>query len=157
MKAKKLMAMALSMSLALCACAEKNTPEEVSEESTTEPVTEATEPTEPPAPEKTVPEKVLERMSLHDKVCQMFITTPEQLSGYDIVTLYDDIVADSIANYNIGGLIMFAENLETTEQTSQMISAIQECSLANSGIGMFMSVDEEGGTVARVADTLGTT
>ena len=158
MKVKKLMAMALSMSLALCACAEKTkTPEEVSEEPTTEPVTEATEPTEPPAPEKTVPEKVLERMSLHDKVCQMFITTPEQLSGYDIVTLYDDIVADSIANYNIGGLIMFSENLETTEQTSQMISAIQECSLANSGIGMFMSVDEEGGTVARVADTLGTT
>ena len=128
MKVKKLMAMALSMSLALCACAEKTkTPEEVSEEPTTEPVTEATEPTEPPAPEKTVPEKVLERMSLHDKVCQMFITTPEQLSGYDIVTLYDDIVADSIANYNIGGLIMFSENLETTEQTSQMISAVQVC------------------------------
>ncbi|MDE6425427.1 MAG: glycoside hydrolase family 3 [Ruminococcus sp.] len=159
MKVKKLMAMALSMSLALCACAEKTkTPEETSEEPTTEPVTETTEPvTEPPAPEKTVPEKVLERMSLHDKVCQMFITTPEQLSGYDIVTLYDDIVADSIASYNIGGLIMFTENLETTEQTSQMISDIQECALATSGIGMFMSVDEEGGTVARVADTLGTT
>lgn len=160
MKVKRLMAMALSMSLALCACAEKNTtPDEVSEEPSTEPVTEeVTEPvTEPPAPEKSVPEKVLERMSLHDKVCQMFITTPEQLSGYDIVTLYDDIVGDAVASYNIGGLIMFSDNLETKEQTSQMISAIQECSLANSGIGMFMSVDEEGGTVARVADSLGTT
>ena len=158
MKVKKIMAMALSMSLTLCACGEKKQNPEDMEEPSTEPVTEATEPvTEPPAPEKTVPEKVLERMTLNDKVCQMFITTPEQLSGYDIVTLYDDIVADSIVNNNIGGLIMFSENLETTEQTSQMISNIQECALANSGIGMFMSVDEEGGTVARVADTLGTT
>lgn len=158
MKVQKLMAMALSMSLMLCACAEKKqSTEEVSEEVTTEPITEATEATEPPAPEKTVPEKILERMDLRQKVCQMFITTPEQLSGYDIVTLYDQIVEDSIVNCPIGGLIMFSENLETTEQTSAMITAIQEFSLANSGIGMFMSVDEEGGTVARVADALGTT
>ncbi|MCM1506490.1 MAG: glycoside hydrolase family 3 protein [Ruminococcus flavefaciens] len=158
MKVKKLMAMALSMSLALCACAEKKqSSDEVSEEPSTEPVTEIAEPTEPPAPEKTVPEKVLERMSLHDKVCQMFITTPEQLSGWDVVTFYDEVVQDSIINYPIGGLIMFSENLETTDQTTEMINAIQECSLANSGIGMFMSVDEEGGTVARVADSLGTT
>lgn len=158
MKVQKLMAMALSMSLALCACAEKKqSTDEVSEETTTEPVTEVTEPTEPPAPEKTVPEKMLENMTLQQKVCQMFIATPEQLSGWDVVTLYDEVVQDSIINYNVGGMIMFAQNLETTDQTSEMINAVQECSLKNSGIGMFMSVDEEGGTVARVADTLGTT
>ncbi|MDE6092955.1 MAG: glycoside hydrolase family 3 [Ruminococcus sp.] len=159
MKVQKLMAMAISMSLVLCACAEKKqTSDEVSEETVTEPVTEATEPTEPPAPEKTVPETLLEKMTLQEKVCQMFITTPEQLSGWDVVTLYDEVVEDSIVNYPIGGMIMFAENFETTEQTSQMISDIQECAMNNSnGIGMFMSVDEEGGTVARVADTLGTT
>lgn len=158
MKVKKLMAMALSMSLMLCACSEKKqSADDVSEEPSTEPVTEATEPTEPPAPEKTVPEKMLENMELKQKVCQMFITTPEQLSGWDIVTLYDEVIQDSIINYPIGGLIMFSENLETTDQTSQMIGDIQDCALSNSGIGMFMSVDEEGGTVARVADALGTT
>ncbi len=159
MKVQKLMAMALSMSLVLCACAEKKqTSDESSDETITEPVTEATEPTEPPAPEKTVPETLLEKMTLQEKVCQMFITTPEQLSGWDVVTLYDEIVEESIVNYPIGGVIMFAENLETTEQTSQLISDIQECAMNNNnGIGMFMSVDEEGGTVARVADTLGTT
>lgn len=158
MKAKKLMAMALSMSLVLCACAEKKqSTDEVSEEPSTEPVTEIEMPTEPPAPEKTVPEKMLENMTLKQKVCQMFITTPEQLSGWDVVTLYDELVEEGFKNYPIGGMIMFSENLETTEQTSQMIADIQECALANSGIGMFMSVDEEGGTVARVADSLGTT
>lgn len=159
MKVQKLMAMALSMSLVLCACAEKKqSSDEVSEEPSTEPVTEATEPTEPPAPEKTVPETLLEKMTLQEKVCQMFITTPEQLSGWDVVTLYDEIVEESIVNYPIGGMIMFSENLETTEQTTQLISDIQECAMNNNnGIGMFMSVDEEGGTVARVADSLGTT
>ncbi len=159
MKVQKLMAMALSMSLVLCACAEKKqSSDEVSEEPSTEPVTEATEPTEPPAPEKTVPETLLEKMTLQEKVCQMFITTPEQLSGWDVVTLYDEIVEESIVNYPIGGMIMFSENLETTEQTAQLISDIQECAMNNNnGIGMFMSVDEEGGTVARVADSLGTT
>lgn len=158
MKVRKLMAMALSMSLALCACAEKKQQtDEVSEEPSTEPVTEIETPTEPPAPEKTVPEKILENMTLKQKVCQMFITTPEQLSGWDVVTLYDELVEEGFKNYPIGGLIMFSENLETTEQTSQLIADVQECALANSGIGMFMSVDEEGGTVARVADALGTT
>lgn len=159
MKVQKLMAMALSMSLVLCACAEKKqSSDEVSEEPSTEPVTEATEPTEPPAPEKTVPETLLEKMTLQEKVCQMFITTPEQLSGWDVVTLYDEVVEESMVNYPIGGMIMFSENLETTEQTAQLISDIQECAMNNNnGIGMFMSVDEEGGTVARVADSLGTT
>lgn len=158
MKVQKLMAMALSMSLVLCACAEKKqSSDEVSEEPSTEPVTEATEPTEPPVPEKTVPETLLEKMTLQEKVCQMFITTPEQLSGWDVVTLYDEVVEESIVNYPIGGMIMFSENLETTEQTAQLISDIQECAMNNNGIGMFMSVDEEGGTVARVADSLGTT
>lgn len=159
MKVQKLMAMALSMSLVLCACAEKKqSSDEVSEEPSTEPVTEATEPTEPPVPEKTVPETLLEKMTLQEKVCQMFITTPEQLSGWDVVTLYDEIVEESIVNYPIGGMIMFSENLETTEQTTQLISDIQECAMNNNnGIEMFMSVDEEGGTVARVADSLGTT
>ncbi len=157
MKVNKFMAMTLSMSLMLCACAEKQSANEVSEEPSTEPVTEEiTEPTEPPAPEKTVAEEILENMDLRQKVCQMFITTPEQVSGWDVVTLYDETVEDSIINYPIGGLIMFSENLETTEQTTELISNIQECSLANSGIGMFMSVDEEGGTIARVADSLGT-
>lgn len=159
MKVQKIMAMALSMSLVLCACAEKKqTSDEVSEEPSTEPVTEATEPTEPPAPEKTVPETLLEKMTLQEKVCQMFITTPEQLSGWDVVTLYDEVVEESMVNYPIGGMIMFSENLETTEQTTQLISDIQQCAMNNNnGIGMFMSVDEEGGSVARVADALGTT
>ncbi|MDE5583473.1 MAG: glycoside hydrolase family 3 protein [Ruminococcus sp.] len=160
MKARRFLAFAMCMSFVLCSCAEskKENSKETSEEVTTEEVTEApTEPTEPPVPEKTVPEKMLESMTLEEKVCQMFITTPEQLSGYDIVTLYDEVVEEAINEKNIGGLIFFDGNFETAEQTTEMISAIQDCALNQNGIGMFMSVDEEGGTVARVADNLGTT
>lgn len=160
MKGKKLTALIMCMSFVLCSCAEANkensdgNPEEV----TTEAVeTEPTEPTEPPVPEKTVPEKILEGMTLEEKVAQMFITTPEQLSGYDIVTLYDDVVEQSIADCAVGGLVFFEGNLETAEQTTEMLNAIQDFSVNSKGIGMFMAVDEEGGTVARVADTLGTT
>ena len=113
-------------------------------------------PTEPPPPEKTVPEKILEQMTLEEKVCQMFIVTPEQISGYDDVTYADEKVRKSVYEYPVGGMIFFAKNLETKQQTTEMLSDIQGYANETTGIGMFMSVDEEGGEVARCAEKLGT-
>ncbi|MBQ8966257.1 glycoside hydrolase family 3 N-terminal domain-containing protein [Ruminococcus sp.] len=101
--------------------------------------------------------KLLEGMSLHEKVCQMFIVTPESLTGYDVVTQSGEATKESLENYPVGGLIYFAQNLEDIEQTKAMISNVQQYSEDITGMQLFISVDEEGGTVARCADTLGTT
>lgn len=99
---------------------------------------------------------ILSDMTLEEKICQMFIVTPEELTGYDIVTESDEVVRLAVENMPVGGLIYFAENLIYPEQTVSMIEDIQEYARSSgSGIGMFMAVDEEGGFVARVSDQLG--
>lgn len=99
---------------------------------------------------------ILSDMTLEEKICQMFIVTPEELTGYDIVTESDEVVCLAVENMPVGGLIYFAENLIYPEQTVSMIEDIQEYARSSgSGIGMFMAVDEEGGFVARVSDQLG--
>lgn len=99
---------------------------------------------------------ILSDMTLEEKICQMFIVTPEELTGYDTVTESDEVVRLAVENMPVGGLIYFAENLIYPEQTVSMIEDIQEYARSSgSGIGMFMAVDEEGGFVARVSDQLG--
>lgn len=136
----------------------------------TENPTESTEPTEPTetTAESTVQtfevfvndvksnaEIHLEKMSLHEKVCQMFIAVPEAINGYDTTTYADSAFCDGYAEYSVGGIILFAKNIENSEQTANMIADMQSYALS-SGTGAFMAVDEEGGTVTRVQSQLGT-
>ncbi|MBO5557393.1 MAG: glycoside hydrolase family 3 [Ruminococcus sp.] len=101
--------------------------------------------------------ELMANMTLHDKICQMFIVTPESLTGYDLVTQSGTATLDSLQKYPVGGLIYFAQNLEDKPQTKEMISATQSSNSVVSDIPLFISVDEEGGIVARCAEKLGTT
>ncbi len=96
-------------------------------------------------------------MSLHQKICQMFIVTPESLTGYDLVTASGDATRSALEEYPVGGLIYFAANLEDTAQTKEMLSGASGIAKELGQIPLFLAVDEEGGTVARCADKLGTT
>ena len=103
-------------------------------------------------------ELLMERMTLEQKVCQMFIVTPESLTGYNgAVTEAGALSKESFTAYPVGGLIYFSDNLEDAPQTVSMLSTMQDYAQETTGVGLFLSVDEEGGTVARVADNLGTT
>lgn len=95
----------------------------------------------------------LEGMTLHDKVCQMMFVTPEELTGEDTVTVAGDVTKKALEKYPVGGIVYFAKNLETKDQVKDMISNSQ----SYSSIGLFISTDEEGGTVNRLMDTVGTT
>lgn len=95
-------------------------------------------------------------MSLHEKVCQLFIVTPEQLTGVDVVTLAGDTTRDRLEEYPVGGLIYFAQNMQSYDQVSEMIANTQHFNKELGGLPLFISVDEEGGDVARCADTIGT-
>lgn len=109
-------------------------------------------------PDVMLVDTLLSEMTLEEKVCQMFIVTPEMLTGYTgSVTEMGTLSQKSFDQYPVGGLIYFAENLEDPPQTLEMLSAMQSYAQESSGVGVFLSVDEEGGTVARVADQLGTT
>lgn len=131
--------------------------EEASEQETTEGETEeASENVQ----EEEIPssvEELMEEMTLREKVCQMFIVTPEQLTGYGCVTYADSVVQQSFMNTPVGGVILFSQNLTYQDQTSQLIASCQDYAADSCGAGIFVAVDEEGGTVARAAEKLRTT
>jgi beta-N-acetylhexosaminidase len=108
--------------------------------------------------DESIIDTLLSQMTLEEKICQMFIVTPEQLTGFNgNVTETGSLSKESFDAYPVGGLIYFSDNLEDTPQTYSMLSEMQTYAQESTGIGVFLSVDEEGGTVARVADNLGTT
>lgn len=97
--------------------------------------------------------ELISDMSLKEKVYQMFIVTPEELIDNEIscVTESGEMIKAAIEEKPVGGVIYFAKNLESQEQTVNMISNIQEYT----DTGLWIAVDEEGGDVARIADSLG--
>ena len=125
---------------------------------TTEPAPTATpeptpEPTPTPDPVKTQAEALLADMSLHEKVCQLFVVRPEVLTGLSPVTVAGEATQLSLAEYPVGGLIYSVDNLVTQEQTREMIENTQ----SYSKIPLIISADEEGGNVGRLMYKLGTT
>lgn len=55
-----------------------------------------------------------------------------------------------IKDYNIGGVILFSENIDDIEQTVKLNNAIQKSS--SNGIPLFIGVDQEGGMICRLKD-----
>lgn len=98
-------------------------------------------------------EEALSRMSLHEKVCQLFIVLPEQLSGTEKVTAGTGALNKGLQRYPVGGVILFPANMVSGSRLTGLNAFMQTCSLENTGIGLLIGVDEEGGGVSRVANT----
>ncbi len=103
-------------------------------------------------------DEILSGMTLEDKIYQMFIVTPEQLAGNPIakapgdpyVTVVEDPVKMQLEQRPVGGLIFFASNLVSAEQTKAMLTDYQSFAEETNGLPLFLCVDEEGGRVARI-------
>ena len=92
-------------------------------------------------------EDVLSDMTLEDKVAGLFIVTPEALTGVTTATQAGDGTQEALEKYAVGGLIYFEQNIIDKEQIMQMLSN----TIAKSKYPIFLAVDEEGGSVSRVA------
>ena len=123
----------------------------------------ATEPAAPPnaqkpAPEPTIEEQAAERvsaMTLEQKVAQLFMVTPEAITGVDAATQAGAATESALAEYPVGGIVYFQKNLIDPDQTKTMIANTQAYSQEASNLPAFIAVDEEGGTVKRIADNPG--
>lgn len=90
-------------------------------------------------------------MTLEDKIAQMFVITPNALTGYSGVTAAGDTTKEAYNNRPVGGIIYMSENLTDREQTAAMLTNMQTIAMERTGLPVFLCVDEEGGSVARVA------
>ena len=103
-----------------------------------------TETTLPPDPM----EELLDSMTLRQKVGQLFIARPEQLlPDAGTVTRVTPELEQALAEYPLGGLILFGDNVVNPEQLLALNGSLADMP----GIPMFIAVDEEGGLVARLA------
>lgn len=113
---------------------------------TPEPAPEASEPT----PEERLEELVnagIGTMSLEDKVAGLFIVTPETITGVSTVVQAGEGTQQALAEHPVGGLIYFAENIQSEAQLKEMLGNTKQYA----EYPLFLAVDEEGGSVARVA------
>ncbi|MCD8126546.1 MAG: hypothetical protein LUD82_03430 [Clostridiales bacterium] len=100
-------------------------------------------------------QEILDSMTLAGQIYQMFIVTPETLTGVSTVTQAGATTKAALQTHPVGGLVYFAANIITPEQCTTMISNTQ----SYSKLGLFIAVDEEGGRVARIGknSAMGTT
>lgn len=98
---------------------------------------------------------VLGKMSLMEKVGQLFIVRPEALAENSnaetapATDRVDDAVISRIEEYPVGGIALFSRNITSAEQLPMFISDLQ----SSSKYPLFIAVDEEGGRVARIANS----
>lgn len=113
-----------------------------------------------PAPEEADPVAALQQqMTLREKVGQLFMIRPDSLDlalpqeqindeHADGVTALSDAMRKTLQDYPVGGICQFGKNITGPQQIAQFNAELQ----AASKIPLLISVDEEGGVVARLAN-----
>ena len=91
-------------------------------------------------------EQILNSMTLEEKLWQLFFVAPEALTGEEAVTESSEALQQALAEKPVGGVILFARNLISREQTVSLLADVKSASR----LAPFLGVDEEGGTVSRV-------
>lgn len=148
---RKLLSVFCTVSLLLCGCSAGSDPAVSSSPSaavTEEPVSEA--------------ERKLNDMTLEEKVGQMFMVridaldpgqTLEEINDSDAqgVTEWNDALHAQLAEIPVGGVAVFGKNIQSPDQLKALTAAIQKESTG--GMHLFIGVDEEGGRVARLANS----
>ncbi|MFS0749394.1 beta-N-acetylhexosaminidase [Oceanobacillus sp. 1P07AA] len=89
---------------------------------------------------------LVEEMSLDEKIGQMIV------GGIDGTELNND-TQDMIENYHVGGVILFADNIESKTQTTNLMNDIKKVN-DNNPYPLLLGVDEEGGSVTRMPDEI---
>ena len=102
---------------------------------------------------KDAAQTLLDGMTTQEKICQLLIVHPEALTGGSTVTGMTDELTAALREYPVGGVLLSAGNMTSGEQLAALTAA-----LSNGGkTAPLISVDEEGGRVARLMNTVGTT
>ncbi len=95
-------------------------------------------------------DNLLANMTLEQKVGQVMMV------GFDGVTLAPEL-REMIQEYHLGGVVEFLRNVESPQQLAQLNADLQQAARASGHPGLFISIDQEGGRVARLKAAQGFT
>ena len=88
-------------------------------------------------------EEKLSTMTTEQKVAQLFLTSPEALTGVDRVTISGNGTRDALKEYSVGGLIYAQTNFLGTEQATSLIEGAQGHSNTAIGLPLFILIKED--------------
>ncbi|OLS33942.1 glycoside hydrolase family 3 protein [Bacillus sp. MRMR6] len=88
----------------------------------------------------------IKHMTMEEKVGQMLMPDYRNWNGNNVTVMLPEI-EKQIKDFHLGGVILFLENVVTTEQTTRLVNAYQE---AAEKYNMLVSIDQEGGIVTRL-------
>ena len=151
----KIIKLSMITSLLLVGCSSDDIAIEDSSPTSDVEIVETPDPTPTPTAEELLEEKIetwLNSHSIEEKVAQMFIIRPDDLVGVSPVTIASDVTKQAIQQYPVGGLIYFSQNLVNWDQTTSMLSNTKQYYEELGYLEPFLSVDEEGGAVARIGN-----
>ncbi|MFC2947295.1 beta-N-acetylhexosaminidase [Virgibacillus sediminis] len=90
--------------------------------------------------------QVMANMTLEEEIGQMLMPDFRTWDGENVTEMLPEI-EQLVQDYHLGGIILFRENVVTTEQTARLVAAYQE---ASEKYGLLMAIDQEGGIVTRL-------
>ena len=116
------------------------------------PEPESEEETEPIL-EPTAADRLLSEMTLWEKVCQLLVVFPSDLTGVTQTTAAGEGTRQALESFPVGGILYDQNNLLNQKQVQTMLTKVQ----TYSRIPLLLTCDEEGGRVSRLMKTIGTT
>ncbi|NUR84235.1 MAG: beta-hexosaminidase, partial [Nonomuraea sp.] len=107
----------------------------------------------PAPPEADEVRRVLAKLSLEEKVGQLFMpvlygTTADSVSGENQARYGAQTPAKVIAKYHLGGVILFPENVRSVPQVVQLTNGVQR---AAGDVPLIVATDQENGLVSRMS------
>ena len=88
----------------------------------------------------------VKKLSLEEKIGQMFLIG---IPGTEI----DEITKLLISKYKIGGVILYRKNIVDENQLLNLVNELKKLNKKNK-VPLFISIDEEGGRVNRMPESL---
>ena len=132
------------------AAQEEEPREEIDEDDLQSRVEEVINTEAPPEVDTDIRDKI-SVMTNAQRVAQLFVVTPEALTGVDTATAAGEATKAALSENTVGGIIYLAKNIVEPQQLKEMLYNTQAYALSANGLPLFLAVDEEGGAVNRVA------
>ena len=87
----------------------------------------------------------VDAMTVEQKVAQLFVITPETLTGTSKVTLTGNTTKGAIEKYPVGGLVYSSINFQNKNQVKNMLNGVESHYMTKFGIAPFLMISEQGG------------
>ena len=91
---------------------------------------------------------IIDKMTLEQKVAQLFVVSPETLTGVDSVQYAGNMTYQALQDYPVGGIVFAKDNIDSSSQFGTMTDNLQSYSEDISGLPLFLAAAEEGGSAS---------